>query len=236
MNWLRRQYDDIKGHFKWALLGPLWAGVTWAANRVLHMIPNMPTWAVWTIVLVGSFVVFDLLAARTHYRPPPPTPTRPTEVEYQPSLQVVPDAFGDVVIPTAPMGSQGLQTAPLSFLGTVKLFTSEISVGNFQHFGKVKIDVREIRKHILKRPGEGDYGAVLYVDTGGGLVWGGEGVTKINVNCYYLPLNPIAGDKEPYSVYFHHFTDQHFSAFAIYLEHINPHSGVVTMKACVARS
>src|SRR5712692_10470988 len=62
MHWLRQQYADIKGHLKWALLGPLWAAVTWAANRLLHMIPNMPAWAVWAIVLIASFVVFDLVA------------------------------------------------------------------------------------------------------------------------------------------------------------------------------
>jgi hypothetical protein len=62
MNWLRRQYDDVKGNFKWALLGPLWAAITWAGNRLLHMIPNMPTWAVWVILLVTSSVVFVWVA------------------------------------------------------------------------------------------------------------------------------------------------------------------------------
>jgi hypothetical protein len=87
----------------------------------------------------------------------------------------------------------------------------------------------------LQRVGEGDYGAVLYVG-GGGLIWGGERVTEISTNCYYLPLNPIQNLKEPYSIYSHHFGDNFLSSFAVYLEHINPHSGVVTMKACEVRS
>lgn len=62
MNWLRRQYDDIKGNLKWALLGPIWAAIVWAANRLLHMIPNMPAWAVWVILLVLSSVLFVWVA------------------------------------------------------------------------------------------------------------------------------------------------------------------------------
>jgi hypothetical protein len=62
MGWFARQYDDIKGHFKWALLGPLWAAISWAGSRLLHMIPNMPDWAVWAIVLLASSILFVLVA------------------------------------------------------------------------------------------------------------------------------------------------------------------------------
>jgi hypothetical protein len=58
MGWLARQYSDIKGNFKWALLAPIWAAITWAAQHLLNMIPHMPEWAVWAITLLGAAVLF----------------------------------------------------------------------------------------------------------------------------------------------------------------------------------
>jgi len=62
MGWFASQYHDIKGHLKWALLGPLWAAISWAGKSLLHMIPNMPDWAVWAIVLLASSILFVLVA------------------------------------------------------------------------------------------------------------------------------------------------------------------------------
>jgi hypothetical protein len=156
------------------------------------------------------------------------------------SSAVPADVLGDVVTPTAPASIPARQVNAISFpAGTVSLFTYEVPVGNVQDVGTMKIEVREIRKNkssgSVRRAGEGDYGAVLYVG-GGGLIWGGERVTEISTNCYYLPLNPIQNVKEPYSIYSHHFGETFLRSFAVYLEHINPHSGVVTMKACEVRS
>jgi hypothetical protein len=58
-----KQYDDIKGNLKWALLGPIWVVIAWVGNRLLHMIPQIPTWTIWLIVLVASSIVF-ILGAR----------------------------------------------------------------------------------------------------------------------------------------------------------------------------
>src|ERR1700694_2827101 len=62
MRWFARQYNDIKGSFKWALLGPLWAAINWAGTHLLHMIPNMPNWVVWAIVLLSSSILFVFVA------------------------------------------------------------------------------------------------------------------------------------------------------------------------------
>ena len=62
-DWFARQYEDIKGHYKWALLGALWTLISWAGNRLLHLIPHMPDWAVWAIVLLASSIVFVSLAS-----------------------------------------------------------------------------------------------------------------------------------------------------------------------------
>jgi hypothetical protein len=64
MGWLRKQYEDIRGHFKWALLGTLWLVISWAVNHLLRMIPSIPEWLIYILILLASFVVFALLAKR----------------------------------------------------------------------------------------------------------------------------------------------------------------------------
>ncbi len=175
-------------------------------------------------ILLAGFL--NLLAARSRYQSPP---GRVISSRIAP-----PDVTGNVVTPISPAAAIPEQETPLSFPATVRLVTLKIPVGSVQEFAKTKIEVREIRKH-LSKSGEGEYGAVLYVNTGGGLIWGGESVTKISTNCYYLPLSEF-DTKVPYSIYSCRFSNEplfsSFSSFSLYLEHINPHSGVVTMKVC----
>jgi hypothetical protein len=64
ISWFAKQYEDVKGNFKWALLGPLWTAISWAANHILHMIPQMADWAIWSIVLFTSSIVFVFVARR----------------------------------------------------------------------------------------------------------------------------------------------------------------------------
>jgi hypothetical protein len=60
--WFVRQYDDIKGHYKWALLVVSWAPIFAVIKRVLRLIPNIPEWAVWTVLFFLSAVAFVWLA------------------------------------------------------------------------------------------------------------------------------------------------------------------------------
>ena len=61
-NWLKKQYDDIKGNYKWALLVVLWAPMVAAVKKFLRMIPNMPGWAVWAILFLLSAIAFVWVA------------------------------------------------------------------------------------------------------------------------------------------------------------------------------
>jgi hypothetical protein len=63
-NWITRQYNDIKGNAKWALLAVLWTPVVALAKRLLRMIPNIPDWTVWSILFVLSLIAFVWLAKR----------------------------------------------------------------------------------------------------------------------------------------------------------------------------
>jgi hypothetical protein len=60
--WLTRQYADIKGNFKWALLVVLWAPLTAAVKSLLRLIPHFPVWAVWGILFLLSAEAFVWVA------------------------------------------------------------------------------------------------------------------------------------------------------------------------------
>lgn len=58
MRWLKAQYDDIKGNFKWAILGLL----LWLAKRLLQSLPLFPTWLVYTLLFIVAAGLFVYLA------------------------------------------------------------------------------------------------------------------------------------------------------------------------------
>jgi hypothetical protein len=62
MNWLKRQYDDIKGNLKFAILGILWAVLFTAVRHLLRLIPGIPTWVVWGILFLLSAAGFVWVA------------------------------------------------------------------------------------------------------------------------------------------------------------------------------
>ena len=73
------------------------------------------------------------------------------------------------------------------------------------------------------------------MSTGGGLVFGGERAIQMTTNCYYLAVSQFQ-NREPWSVDFWYFSNEGARFFAAYLDHINPHTGVVSVKVCEVRS
>ena len=57
-SWLRQQWNDIKGNVKYGFLAALWWVIVEIGKQLLHYIPNMPTWAIWAILLALSLLVF----------------------------------------------------------------------------------------------------------------------------------------------------------------------------------
>ncbi|MGH9688296.1 MAG: hypothetical protein ACRD5K_14525 [Candidatus Acidiferrales bacterium] len=57
MNWFRKQYEDIKGNFKWAVLGLIGTGVAWLVHHLVSLLraPNFVTWLVVLIFLCAMF-------------------------------------------------------------------------------------------------------------------------------------------------------------------------------------
>jgi hypothetical protein len=56
--WLVRQYNDIRGNFKWAILLGLWWAISHYGKKMLELIPNIPPWTVWTLIVIVSAAAF----------------------------------------------------------------------------------------------------------------------------------------------------------------------------------
>ncbi len=65
-NFFVKQYNDIKGNAKWALLGVLWTPLAAATQFLLRQIPHFPIWAAWTSVGVLSAIAFIWVAKTQH--------------------------------------------------------------------------------------------------------------------------------------------------------------------------
>lgn len=72
------------------------------------------------------------------------------------------------------------------------------------------------------------YGAEISVDTGGGIVYGGDYVIESGVNQFKIPAKKSQVE-EQYSIYSFSTDRDYFSFLRIYVEHINPHAKEVTV-------
>lgn len=62
-DWFSRQYADIRGNFKWALLAFLWWLITTYGKQMLSLIPHVPGWVTTVILWLSSVIAFLWLAA-----------------------------------------------------------------------------------------------------------------------------------------------------------------------------
>jgi len=60
--WLVKQYNDVRGNFKWAILLGLWWAITNYGKKMLELIPNISPWMVWTIIVLVSAAAFVWIA------------------------------------------------------------------------------------------------------------------------------------------------------------------------------
>ena len=199
------------------------------------------------LVLVSAGLVIS--SVRSSSTPPtagsqPPTaptpssgsqsPTAPTPSSGTLSERLV---FGPPIVPTVAADTTSERETSKSFPGDITLVTFKLRVGDFWQFPDldIKIEVRSVRENTQRRHDEEAYGAELLVNTGGGLVFGGERAIQITTNCFYLAVTKFK-DREPWSVYFWYLSNEYARFFAAYLDHINPHTGVVTINVCEVRS
>lgn len=64
--WFARQYEDVRGNFKWGLLMLLWWALTTYGKKGLSSIPSVPQWAVnvglFMLALIGFIWIATLIA------------------------------------------------------------------------------------------------------------------------------------------------------------------------------
>jgi hypothetical protein len=156
-----------------------------------------------------------------------------------PVLSTLLQPFGPIILPsTMGQASKGTHS---SFNGTVTVFTFQLLLGDRRNLEFIRtrglqLELREIREHIRKEGGDGSCGAVLRATTAGGLVYGGEKTTKTDVNCYYVPFNTVQQTNEAYSIYLYYYADNYLMFVTLHVEHINPHTGIVTIRGCEAQA
>jgi hypothetical protein len=68
--WWSNQYNDIKGNLKWAILLGLYTIGVHYGKKMLYLIPNIPDWLVWVVIIVVCTVAFVFVAT---IHPPPHT-------------------------------------------------------------------------------------------------------------------------------------------------------------------
>jgi hypothetical protein len=61
-SWFARQYNDIRGNFKWAVLLGLWWAISHYGKKMLELVPNISPWMVWTIIVVVTTAAFVWIA------------------------------------------------------------------------------------------------------------------------------------------------------------------------------
>lgn len=91
--WLTRQYDDIKGNLKWAILGALWWVVNTYGKRTLQMIPHIPDWAINGTLLLLSVIAFLWVAKLKPANAFPEAKDKP-EARPEPRLQIYSAFYG----------------------------------------------------------------------------------------------------------------------------------------------
>jgi hypothetical protein len=137
----------------------------------------------------------------------------------------------------APLSSVLLPQAPTAVDRNPFLTVVRVSQGDYVDFkwemGKVRIEVSEIVKAEAASllHAEQLWKAAIYVDSGGRIVYAGRECEKLKTNKYLVPQKKDVayGDEELCAVFFFHADKGHFSFFRVYVEHINPTSGQVTL-------
>jgi hypothetical protein len=88
-NFLAKQYNDIKGNAKWALLGLLWTPIVAAGQFLLRQIPHVQSWAAWLTIGVFSAIAFIWVAKSQRQGQ---TQTAVQDLAMQPGLPSQPNA------------------------------------------------------------------------------------------------------------------------------------------------
>jgi hypothetical protein len=223
-------------HPVWVWLGGVVLGVCATALTLARGMSPVPAFATGALLALVCTVIVGTMKRFLVGTTPRLTSGPSTSVLTEPLQQLVPaeaKAPNEKIISPTLLSHVCELDTPVSLPGIATVYTARASVGNVielynEPLSRMRIEVRNIVQYA-----DNTYGAELYMPAGIDSVIGGEMTKKISRHCYYLPTVTAAFiDTSLSSLYFFHFSDKHARLFAVYVEHINPHSGVVTLKAC----
>ncbi|MDP2983324.1 MAG: hypothetical protein Q8O92_08345 [Candidatus Latescibacter sp.] len=115
-------------------------------------------------------------------------------------------------------------------------YKTKISEGDYQEFiwgaTTVRISITEIVKtdfeFLSNKVAKDLLGAIIYVSTGGGIVYGGKYCKETGVNQFLVPQKKF-DDEVPYSVYNFCVSKDSFRFFRLFIDHVNQHNRQVTL-------
>ncbi len=143
----------------------------------------------------------------------------------------------------APISNQTLSNPPPINIGGRRLSeVMKISVGDFVDVKwgheDIRISVHALgRDTIHHRPGfqREEVTAEIEMSVGGGLVFGGEATVPAGVNRFRLPQMQFR-QEESYSMYRFHGEENYAFFMRLFVEHINPVGGIVTVNFFALRN
>jgi hypothetical protein len=118
----------------------------------------------------------------------------------------------------------------------------KVAVGDFVDIAwdgrDIRIRVHGIAKdkvtHAAGYTKEDETTVDIEMNVGGALLFGGEATLKAGVNRFRLPQRTFDQD-EPYSMYLFHVGSDSFRFIRVFVEHVNPVAGVITLNFFGAR-
>jgi hypothetical protein len=198
-----------------------WQKYNWFLASFLQ---NYGFWG-WTIVSLPISVIAFIILRKTLYK------DKPESLIKINSLQINVKEKGLTMSDNSP-----IKIDQNNFLTIIK-----IPIGDYRDFirddNKIRIEVKEL----IKDNFEVDYGfakeihgVIIYMDVGGGLVYGGRYSKHIGTNEYAIPKIQST-NQEPYSIYRFYVVEHYFNFLRVYIEHINLSSQEVTLNVFIAR-
>jgi hypothetical protein len=137
--------------------------------------------------------------------------------------------------PAAPTDSLNASQVGVPYSTIIKV----IKVGDYEDFSwgpwKLRVTVSGIKNDVIPTrfstvSPERVEQAVIYVDTGGGIVYGGDETTHVKTNVFSVPTKEGDWD-ENRAIYFYSPRDQYIRFFCLVVDHINSPANEVTVKA-----
>jgi hypothetical protein len=184
------------------------------------------------LVLIAAFASYTVHNRKEEPRVEQKVEPKEGPKEEQKTMESKPSTLPGSLPPVGP-------SVPIHVTGPYFKSTAIIRVGAHQDFvrrggSRIRVAVKGITIEALPSSsfsaGKPTEQVVLAVDTGGGLIYGGNETTYVSVNEYRVPAK-FSNNDEPRALYFFHPSENSFRFFCLIIDHINSPAAEVTVDA-----